>query len=55
VEGALARLVIRCKKRRKKELEREIVQGRIEKSDERYQEYLQLVSDLGGQGLKGEG
>jgi hypothetical protein len=55
VEGSLARLVIRRKKRRKKELDPEIVQGRIGKSDERYQEYLQLVSDLGGQGLKGEG
>ena len=55
VEGALARLVIRCKKRRKKELDREIVQGRITKGDVEYQEYLQLVNDLGGQGLKGEG
>src|SRR5205807_6406370 len=55
VEGALARLVIRCKKRRKKVLEPDIVQGLILKSDERYQEYLQLVRDLGGQGLKGEG
>lgn len=55
IHGALARLVRRCKQRRLKELEREIVQGRITKGDERYQEYLQLVSDLGGQGLKGEG
>ena len=43
------------KRRRKKELEPEIVQGRIGKDDERYHEYLQLVNDLGGQGLKGEG
>jgi len=55
VEGALARLVIRCKKRRKKELDQGIVQGRITKGDVEYQEYLQLVNDLGGQGLKGEG
>lgn len=37
------------------ELEREILQGRMTRCDVRYQEYLQLVSDLGGQGLKGEG
>jgi DNA primase len=55
VDGVLARLVNRCKQRRKKELEPGIVQGLILKTDERYQEYLQLVRDLGGQGLKGEG
>jgi DNA primase catalytic core len=55
VEGALSTLVQRWKRRRKKELEPEILQGRIGKNDELYQEYLQLVSDLGGQGLKGEG
>src|SRR5439155_25317813 len=55
VEGALERLVVRRKQRRRKELEREIVQGHIGKDDERYREYLQLVNDLGGQGLKGEG
>jgi hypothetical protein len=55
VDGALATLVVRWKRQRKKELERDILQGRIAKDDERYQEYLQLVSDLGGQGLKGEG
>jgi DNA primase len=59
VDGALSRLVTRRKRRRKQELQQElqpeILQGRIEKNDPRYQEYLQLVSDLGGQGLKGEG
>jgi hypothetical protein len=43
VEGALERLLMRQKKRRRKELEREIVQGRIGKDDERYREYLQLL------------
>jgi len=38
-----------------KERKREILQSRIAKSDERYQKDLQLASDLGGQGLKGEG
>jgi hypothetical protein len=38
-----------------KKYHEDIVQGRILKSDGRYQEYLQLVRDLGGQGLKGEG
>ena len=55
IVGALARLVRRCKQRRKKVLDQGIVQGRITKGDEEYQEYLQLVSDLGGQDLKGEG
>jgi DNA primase len=55
IVGALARLVRRCKQRRKKELVQGIVQGRITKGDAEYQEYLQLVNDLGGQGLKGEG
>jgi len=55
VEGALLRLVARRKRQRKNELEREILQGRIGRDDELYQEYLQLVNDLRGQGLKGEG
>ncbi len=55
VAGALSRLVTRRDLRRRKALERDILQGRIGKNDPRYQEYLQLVSDLGGQGLKGEG
>jgi len=37
------------------ERKRESLQSRIGKSDERYQEDLQLANDLGGQGLKGEG
>jgi DNA primase len=55
VDGVLARLVNRRNQRRLKKYHEDIVQGRILKSDERYQEYLQLVRDLGGQGLKGEG
>ena len=43
VEGAMERLVRRRKQRRRKELEREIVQGHIGKDDERYREYLQLL------------
>jgi DNA primase len=55
VDGSLSRLVIRSKRRRKKEYDAEILQGRIGKNDPRYQEYLQLVDDLSGQGPKGEG
>jgi DNA primase len=55
VEGALSQLVLRRKRQRRQELQREVLQGHIGKDDERYQEYLQLVNDLGGQGLKGEG
>jgi DNA primase len=54
-EGALMRLVTRRKRQRMHYLNREILQGRIGKSDALYQEYLQLVNDLRGQGLKGEG
>jgi DNA primase len=50
VEGSLARLVIRRKRRRKQEFDRDIIAGRIAKGDERYREYLQLVSDLKGEG-----
>ena len=35
--------------------EAEIGKGTLSQSDPGYQEYLQLVNDLGGQGLKGEG
>lgn len=52
VDGALARLVRRCKQRRKKELEPGILKGHITRSDPLYQEYLQLVRDLSGQGLE---
>jgi len=55
VEGALSRLVARRKRQRKNELEPGILQGRIGKEDPSYQEYLQLVNDLHGQDLKGEG
>ena len=55
IDGAVSRLIRRRKQRRRKELEPEIVLGRIPRDDERYQEYLQLVNDLGGQDLKGEG
>jgi hypothetical protein len=55
VSGAIERLQLRNKKRKYKELNRLIVQGLISRDDERYREYLQLVNDLGGQGLKGEG
>jgi hypothetical protein len=54
-EGALMRLVTRRKRQRMHFLEREALEGRIGKSDALYQEYLQLVNDLRGQGLKGEG
>jgi DNA primase len=54
-EGALTRLVTRRKRQRMHFLEREALEGRIGKSDALYQEYLQLVNDLRGQGLKGEG
>jgi hypothetical protein len=55
VDGAVERLLVRGKRRKKKEFEREIFQGRIVRGDPEYDEYLQLVNDLDGQGLKGEG
>jgi DNA primase len=54
LEDCLRRIETYWRKRRKDELEAEIDQGSLSKSDPGYQEYLQLVRVLHGQGLKGE-
>jgi DNA primase len=54
LEDCLRRIETYWRKRRKDELAAEIDRGSLSKSDPGYQEYLQLVRVLYGQGLKGE-
>jgi len=54
LDDCLSRIETYWRKRRKDELEAEIGRGSLSKSDPGYQEYLQLVRVLYGQGLKGE-
>jgi hypothetical protein len=54
LEDCVRRIETYWRKRRKDELEAEIRKGLLKRSDPGYQEYLQLVRVLYGQGLKGE-
>jgi hypothetical protein len=54
LDDCVRRIETYWRKRRKDELEAEIGNGSLSKSDPGYQEYLQLVRVLYGQGLKGE-
>jgi hypothetical protein len=54
LEDCLRRIETYWRKRRYDELDAEIGKGSLSKSDPGYQEYLQLVRVLYGQGLKGE-
>jgi DNA primase len=54
LEDCVGRIETYWRKRRKDELRAEYCRGSLSESDPGYQEYLQLVRELHGQGLKGE-